>query len=169
MYSEGHGVPQDFAEAVNWWRKAADQGSASAQNHLAAQQVRTAQERGYKRTTFDDFTLDGRELAANSAKVSIQGVYVKRGEVEMLFPSLLAIAMARETLRTDAGIGLLTSDATRSVRKFLLDCRNNPVGAQIGCSLTVLGRASMCTKTTLVGATDVPCLIVEDGAGVSSR
>jgi TPR repeat protein/uncharacterized protein YecT (DUF1311 family) len=169
MYSEDHGVPQDFAEAERWFRKAADQGNSLAQDHLAAQHVRAAQEHGYRRITFDDFMLDGRELAANSAKVSVEGVYVKQGEIEMLFPSLLAIAIARETIRLDAGIGVLTNDATRSVRKFLLDCRNNPIGAQMGCSLTVIGRAGMCTRTTLVGSTDLPCLVVEDGAATPSH
>ena len=34
MYSEGLGVPQDFAEAVKWFRMAAEQGFAIAQNYL---------------------------------------------------------------------------------------------------------------------------------------
>ena len=34
MYHNGRGVPQDYAEAVNWYRKAADQGYATAQNNL---------------------------------------------------------------------------------------------------------------------------------------
>ena len=34
-YSEGHDVPQDFEQAVGWYRRAADQGYAKAQNNLA--------------------------------------------------------------------------------------------------------------------------------------
>ncbi len=34
MYSEGQGVPQDYAEAVKWFTKAAEQGHAKAQNNL---------------------------------------------------------------------------------------------------------------------------------------
>jgi len=34
MYEEGRGVPQDYAEAARWYRKAADQGGADAQNRL---------------------------------------------------------------------------------------------------------------------------------------
>ena len=34
MYSEGHGVAQDYAEAVNWYRKAADHGYPVAQLNL---------------------------------------------------------------------------------------------------------------------------------------
>ena len=34
MYDTGRGVPQDYAEAVRWYRKAADQGHAKAQSDL---------------------------------------------------------------------------------------------------------------------------------------
>ncbi len=34
MYDNGRGVPQDYAEAAGWWRKAAEQGYAKAQNAL---------------------------------------------------------------------------------------------------------------------------------------
>ena len=34
MYSNGNGVPQDYAEAVKWYRLAAEQGDANAQYNL---------------------------------------------------------------------------------------------------------------------------------------
>jgi TPR repeat protein len=34
MYDNGEGVKQDYAEAVKWYRKAAEQGEASAQFYL---------------------------------------------------------------------------------------------------------------------------------------
>ena len=34
MYHDGQGVPQDYVEAVAWYRKAADQGDAEAQYNL---------------------------------------------------------------------------------------------------------------------------------------
>ncbi len=34
MYYDGRGVPQDDAEAVRWYRKAAEQGLAQAQHNL---------------------------------------------------------------------------------------------------------------------------------------
>ena len=34
MYANGHGVPQDYAEAVRWYREAANQGYAEAQYNL---------------------------------------------------------------------------------------------------------------------------------------
>jgi TPR repeat protein len=36
MYAEGQGVPHDYAEALKWYRKAADQGNARAQTILGA-------------------------------------------------------------------------------------------------------------------------------------
>ena len=36
MYFNGQGVPQDYAQALKWYRKAADQGFAGAQNNLGA-------------------------------------------------------------------------------------------------------------------------------------
>ena len=36
MYENGRGVPQDYVQAVAWYRKAADQGFADAQNDLGA-------------------------------------------------------------------------------------------------------------------------------------
>ena len=34
FYSEGNGVAEDAVEAVKWWRKAAEQGNAIAQNAM---------------------------------------------------------------------------------------------------------------------------------------
>ncbi len=34
LYASGHAVPQDYAQAASWYRKAADQGNADAQNNL---------------------------------------------------------------------------------------------------------------------------------------
>ena len=36
MYYQGQGVPQDYAEAVSWYRLAAEQGNATAQSNLGA-------------------------------------------------------------------------------------------------------------------------------------
>ena len=35
MYDKGHGVTQDYKQAVKWYRKAAEQGDADAQYNLA--------------------------------------------------------------------------------------------------------------------------------------
>ena len=34
MYANGHGVPQDYEEAVKWLRKAVEQGDAGGQRNL---------------------------------------------------------------------------------------------------------------------------------------
>jgi len=40
MYAKGHGVPQDYREAEQWLRLAADQGNATAQFNLGLMYVR---------------------------------------------------------------------------------------------------------------------------------
>jgi TPR repeat protein len=35
MYAKGDGLPEDDAEAMKWWQKAADQGNVDAQHNLA--------------------------------------------------------------------------------------------------------------------------------------
>ena len=34
LYGDGDGVPQDYPEAVKWWRKAAEQGDVDAMRNL---------------------------------------------------------------------------------------------------------------------------------------
>jgi TPR repeat protein len=36
MYAKGRGVPKDYAEAVKWYRKAAERGDAEAQRYLGS-------------------------------------------------------------------------------------------------------------------------------------
>jgi uncharacterized protein len=36
MYYRGLGVPQDYVQALDWFRKAADQGIAFAQNNIGS-------------------------------------------------------------------------------------------------------------------------------------
>jgi uncharacterized protein len=36
LYLDGHGVPQDLAEAAKWFRRAAEQGNTEAQHELGA-------------------------------------------------------------------------------------------------------------------------------------
>jgi TPR repeat protein len=40
MYLNGHGMRQDYAEALKWFRKAADRGLAVAQNNLGLMYAR---------------------------------------------------------------------------------------------------------------------------------
>ena len=40
MYANGEGVARDYAEAVRWYRKAAEQGHAVAQNKLGVRYAR---------------------------------------------------------------------------------------------------------------------------------
>jgi TPR repeat protein len=169
LYENGQGVAQDYQQALAWFRKAAEQGLKEAENNLASlkpkvetnEKLSNAKQQGYKSINFDDFKLDGKELAATNAKLVMQGFYKKFGDIETLQPTGLAVAIARE-YGNDNGIPLLTDDASRNVRKFFLQCGDNPA-VPLGCPLTVVGHAAMCKMTNLVGSKNVPCMAVEDG------
>ena len=49
MYDEGKGVPQDYAEAAKWYRKAAKQGNIAAQYNLSLMEDRAEMEKWYRR------------------------------------------------------------------------------------------------------------------------
>ena len=49
LYENGEGLAQDYAEAVRWYRKAADQGVIEAQYNLASY---TSAARESRRTVF---------------------------------------------------------------------------------------------------------------------
>lgn len=167
MYFNGQGVPKDYKQAVAYYRKAADQGVAAAQHSLGvAQQAEQAERdraRGYESITVETFVLDGRDLASKAAKVSLSAVYVREGKLEVLYADTRAVMMAQERLY-QPNVPLLTDDASRDFRQYLLRCQSNPGSAQMGCPVTVLGRATMCTLSNAFGGTRAqPCVTVEDG------
>ena len=129
---------------------------------VATLKLSNAQQQGYKPITFEDFKLDGKQLASSEAKVMMQGFYQKLGNIELLQPNGVTVAIARSNGDSGNGIGLLTEDATRDVRKGLLQC-GDPMIYPLGCQMTIIGHTSMCTMTTLVGSKSVPCIAVEDG------
>ncbi len=119
-------------------------------------------EQGYRRIAFDDFVIDGKEFANSGAKVSIQGFYLKMGEVETLFRSGDIVP------GTTDGILLLADNASREIKKYFLGCHDLTVYElmpTLGCQVKILGHGTTCTKITLAGSKNVPCMVVEDGWG----
>jgi len=137
------------------------QEAAEAAQQQYDANVARAKQQGYQPISFDDFKLDGKQLAVTHAKLFMRGFYKKFGGVETLQPTGLAVAIARE-YGNDSGIPLLTEDASRNLRKILLQCGDSPA-VPLGCPLTIVGHADMCTKTNLVGSKNAPCVAVEDG------
>lgn len=127
----------------------------------ATEKLRLAQERGYRPIAFNDFQLDGKELARTQIKLMLRGFYSKSGDIDILQPTGMAVAVARN-YGIGAGVPLLTEDASREVRALFLQCSEN-VLAQLGCPMTITGHADMCEMTDLGGSKNVPCVSVEDG------
>jgi hypothetical protein len=115
----------------------------------------------YRTITFQDFKLDGKDLAAHHSKIRLQGFYKKFGDLDTLQSSALAVAAARE-YGSENGVPLLTDDATRTIRAVFLECGDNPM-RPLGCPVVLSGHADVCTVGNLFTSKSVPCLVVEDG------
>jgi hypothetical protein len=103
--------------------------------------------------SFEEFQLDGEQLARNHAKLVVVGHYMKFGGVEVLHPTGSAVA------DVNIDIPLITTDAPRDTRALFLQCSVT----QLDCSVTVAGHAAMCTRSSILGSKHMPCLAVDDG------
>jgi len=123
-------------------------------------------DKSHQSISLETFLLDGKDLAARSAKVSLQGFYLPQGDAGLFFANQTALIMAAgypEGANTPR-LPLLTEDATRDFRQYLLACRSNPASAQIGCPVSIVGYATMCVASgPFSDRRQLPCVSVEDG------
>jgi len=81
MYEDGRGVPEDYAEAVRWYRLAAEQGLANAQIILGAMYANG------ERVPQDDvqahmsFNLAASRLTGEARETAVQGRDVVEGRM----------------------------------------------------------------------------------------
>jgi|GEM_PF-5500637 len=122
---------------------------------------------GYQLISVETFMLDGKELSGRSAKVSLRGFYLPAGNIDLLFADQKSVIMV--TTYPDIGgnvprVPLLTDDASRDLRQYLLRCKADPGAAQIGCPITIIGNVTMCEASGPLGAhRELPCVAVVDG------
>jgi hypothetical protein len=160
--------PRLLAEIERQRRQCQQQaeGAAKRREQEIANQRRDS-ERGYRRISLETFLLDGRDLAARAAKVSLKGAYFPEENIGLLFTDQAAVAKATmypEIGRNEPRITLLTDSATRETRQYLLRCRSHPGAAQVGCPITIIGRATICALASpLGGKRELPCVTVEEG------
>jgi hypothetical protein len=120
----------------------------------------------YRSVSVRDFAAEGSKLAAENAKVSLTGSYILENKRGMLYTDMQAIVQTKYHLQagTQATVPLLTNDASRQLRQRLLSCETDLSAAQVGCTIRIRGRATMCALTDASGATrKTPCVNVEDG------
>jgi hypothetical protein len=147
--------------------------------NVVAEAARRAQEtidqrsdnaRGYMSIAFDTFALDAKNLAATQARISVKGAYVPDGNFEWLFASqgeAVQASMSPVQARNVPRIPLLTEDASREFRKFLLNCKSIPGADRTGCLTAITGHVSMCSVTgPFGGSRTLPCVVVENGRPV---
>jgi hypothetical protein len=128
----------------------------AAQQKAKENERRSYEERGYRSITAEEFALDGKYMASNSARVYVTGFYKHNGNIHHLFASRNDVARQHYN-GTDVptAVPLLIEDASREARKLFLQCDE-----ALGCAVTVTGRVTMCERTFL--KTKLPCLSVED-------
>jgi hypothetical protein len=103
----------------------------------------------------------GRSLAAEGAKVQLSGAwYLENDGVLKLFPSgqrLTVSLFARKVGQSENAVSIvLTTDhVSNEFHQHLAICQTK----QGGCSLTVFGKATMCSPN---GSAPAPCVDVED-------
>lgn len=140
--------------------------NAAAQRAQETHKQEQEKKEGYQRISVEAFALDGKDLAAKVAKVSISGAYLGSDNSSFLFSDVRSVILATRypNLGDQPKVPLLTDNATREFRKRLLDCRSNPASTQVGCPVIVLGRVTMCTLRSEFGAArEMPCIDAQDG------
>jgi hypothetical protein len=154
-------------EAAAAAQRAAEEERKKRDDAIAAEAIREEKARGYQRISLETFLLDGRELAARSAKISLRGSYLRDGNIELLFTNQIAVVKATrypQVGRNEPRVGLLTDSATRESRQYLLKCQSDPGAAQLGCPITILGHATICALTGPPGDQQkMPCVAVDEG------
>ena len=160
---------QNAAEFRNYVRKRQEESENQQELQRAearrqqAEQAERDRTRGYQSITVETFVLDGRDLASKATKVSLGGVYIRQGNLDVLYANVQAAMIANSRGLHQPNVPLLTDDASREFRQHLLMCQSNPASAEMGCPVTVLGRVITCKLSNALGATrEEPCVAVED-------
>jgi hypothetical protein len=122
---------------------------------------------GYKPISIEDFVLDAAEFAKTGKKVSLQGAYLLSEHMGLLFADQLAIIKATSypsVSPNEPRVPLLTENAARPFRQFLLRCQTNPVAFRSGCRVAIIGVVEMCKLTGPLGlGRELPCVDVNNG------
>lgn len=137
-------------------REEAERQRKTAAAQRVAEFETAAVARGYRFLSGKDFKLDGRELAEGNAKVAVTGIYTAVGRSDFL--------VVGGSWANPVTVGLLTENSTRETRARLIDCQSKMIYYEtFGCErMTFLGTAVMCTRTTIAGISDEPCIAVDD-------
>ena len=120
----------------------------------------------YQSLSVQDFAADGVKLAAAGAKVSMSGAYILQGNRGMLYADVQAIIKMRYVPKAgiEPKVPLLTNNASERFRSRVLACQTDPSASEVGCTVKIRGRATLCTVTIASGnARETPCVNVEDG------
>ena len=156
-----------------------EQQRQQCRKNVVAAATRRAQEvldqnadeaKGYKRISIEAFMLDAKSLAASQARVSLVGAYVPDGNFEWFFARQTDVLQATAGAANIPKIPLLTEDAKREFRQFLLRCKSSPGASEMGCLTVITGHVSLCSLSGPLGnGRGIPCVTVENGREVRQQ
>ena len=167
LYADGRGVPQDYGEAVRWWRLAADQGHADAQANLgtmyafgrgvpqdygvAARWYRLAAEQGLANAQFNLGVLyaDGRGVPQDYGKLSAGGASLPtKAAPTRRSTSASCTSMAGTTGKPLAGIVSLPTKAAPTRSSTSAACTTTAGAFRRITSRPTCGRISLPRRAT---------------------
>lgn len=148
-------------------QRAAQEAQKKQQEHFDAAKVAALldEERGYKHITMTDLLLDRKDYATNGGGVAVVGFYKLQGRRdERLYISYDDFMMHTFQSVEAQYIGLITDNASRSLREYLMRC-----GEAAGCNVTILGHIRQCSETNAFGATAEDLCLVADDMGAQAN
>ena len=167
LYADGRGVPQDYGEAVRWWRLAADQGHADAQANLgttyafsrgvpqdygvAARWYRLAAEQGLANAQFNLGVLyaDGRGVPQDYGEaVRWWRLAADQGRADAQSTSASCTSMAGTTGKPLAGIVSLPTKAAPTRSSTSAACTTTAGAFRRITSRPTCGRISLPRRAT---------------------
>jgi hypothetical protein len=106
-----------------------------------------AKARGFVRTSFKELAIDGKSMAMQNTAIVLAGWYVKRGNIEYLFPDQTSALMDNESR---LGVPIITDNASKAFRGFLYDeASKHPPGVDLPVKVMITGYVSILTKTSV--------------------
>jgi hypothetical protein len=117
-----------------------------------------AEARGYELIrSVKDLFLDARDLASRNAKIQITGIYRKASRSECLYGNLY------DAMRDNNCVPVLTDNAHRDLREYLLQPGCQAQYGAPGCQIEVGGHMTKChlLAAEFANYPEVPCLNIE--------
>jgi hypothetical protein len=101
------GTAQPLSKTLNLLRRLSPADAQDDERRLHKQELERLAElehrtSGYQRISVETFVLDGADLAAKAAKLSLNGAFVREGNLAVLYADARSAMMASQGLHTSS-------------------------------------------------------------------